>query len=718
MMHEKIRLSAKIPLIVVGAALMVGIGIGAASYITTTTSVRALTDARLQTAADVGQKQVASYLGAIETELTLVARNPMTVAALKDFTDAWTAIGGSPETTLQAAYIDNNPHPIGEKHLLDMAPTGTQYDAVHGRYHPWFRDLQQMSGYYDVFLFDAAGALVYSVFKEADYATNFAANGGPWADTDLGNVFRNALAATGDDRVVFEDFAPYGPSADAPASFVAHPVVDASGATIGVLAFQMPIDRINAIFNQKMGLGETGEMVLIGADGLMRNDSRFTDGVADILATKIEAPIVQNVMQAGVASGAASAHRTEAMKISGQAFSYHGVRYAVLAMQAEAEADAPVTAIETMGLVIGSILLLVVGAIGWFAARTITRPISALVADMRDLAEGDTGIALDGAKRDDEIGDMSKAVAVFRDGMIERQNLEDNTRQSEQKALDRQKRTESLVAGFQAEVKSALDGLADNATTMKETANVLTDLANGTSSRASTASSASETASGNVQTVASAAEQLAASISEIGRQVADTTSIVGEATHSANSTNDKVASLADGAERIGAVISMIQDIAEQTNLLALNATIEAARAGEAGRGFAVVASEVKELASQTAKATEEISTQVTEIQGSTKDAVEAIQAIAGTMDEVNSNMTAIATSVEQQGLATSEISQNVAQAAEGTNSVVENISGVTAATGETAESATNVSHAASEVDGGTDRLRQTIDRFLKDVAAA
>jgi methyl-accepting chemotaxis protein len=158
------------------------------------------------------------------------------------------------KSELQRVYITENPHPTGEKDKLYDAKTGSLYDVIHAKYHPWFHELQQDEGYYDVFLFDADGNLIYSVFKELDYATNFQSGGGEWASSDLGEVFRKAMQITEHHVVAFEDFAPYGPSYDAPASFMAYPV-KADGEAIGVLAFQMPIDKINELMRHNLGLG-------------------------------------------------------------------------------------------------------------------------------------------------------------------------------------------------------------------------------------------------------------------------------------------------------------------------------------------------------------------------------------------------------------------------------------------------------------------------------
>jgi methyl-accepting chemotaxis protein len=719
------RLAKKLPAFIVGGAVVVGVGVGLASYLAASNKIQSLTEERLMTAAKVGADSFANYLSVIEKELKLVATSPLTVKAVKEFSGAWSAwsmMGGNPQENLQTAYITENPHPTGEKHLLDAAETGSHYDTIHAAYHPWFRDMQQDSGYYDVFLFDKAGNLIYSVFKESDFATNFAAeDGGEWAETDLGVVFRAALKAGLEgaaDAKVFADFAPYGPSNNAPASFLAYPVKETDGSVIGVLAIQMPVDRINTLFSEKLGLGETGEIALVGPDHLMRNNSANTPDTQDILSTNVDAPFLTPAFEGGTATGTAELYRSKPMMVGAVGLEYRGAQYAVLAMQSTAAAMQPVNAIRNLMSFIGIGLLGIVGVAGFFAARSVTRPITSLVSDMEQLAHGDTQIALEGQDRTDEIGDMTKAVVVFRDNQIERQRLEAESAEATAAQVQRAKRVETLISQFKAEVQAGLQAVSDTAASMTETAETLTQIADGTSQQATSVAAASEEASVNVQTVAASAEELSASISEIGRQIETTSASVTHASDNAAATNAKVATLAEAAEQIGAVVSLIQDIAEQTNLLALNATIEAARAGDSGKGFAVVAAEVKELANQTAKATEEISSQINAIQGSTDEAVNAIDGIAKTMSEINEHMTTISTGIEQQGSATAEISHNVAQAADGTAAVVENITGVTQATGETASSAGIVRDASEAVRNQTQHLDETIAEFLQKVAAA
>lgn len=403
------------------------------------------------------------------------------------------------------------------------------------------------------------------------------------------------------------------------------------------------------------------------------------------------------------------------------------VREALLLVSHHAESlteASSATVSEAVGWMRIVILLGVAAAVaaavglGIWVQRTVTVPIHALTDQMNKLADGDTSFDIPGTGRADEIGAMAKTVEVFRANAIERTRLESEAAGEQERDQRRRQQVDGLVNAFRDDVKGTLAAVAANMDQMRDTAQVLTRIAGDTAGRSSSVASASEEASTNVQTVAAAAEELSGSINEISRQISETNRVVTEATQGARQTNEQVAGLATAAQRIGDVVGLIQDIAEQSNLLALNATIEAARAGERGKGFAVVAAEVKTLASQTANATDEISQQISAIQNSTGEAASAIQAIAKTMEEVNGYTNAIAAAIEEQGAATNEISGSIAQAASGTQSVVSNVTGLDSAAGETSQSASQVEHVSREAAAETERLRQSIDRFLTEVAAA
>ncbi|MDQ0473832.1 methyl-accepting chemotaxis protein [Labrys wisconsinensis] len=356
--------------------------------------------------------------------------------------------------------------------------------------------------------------------------------------------------------------------------------------------------------------------------------------------------------------------------------------------------------------------------VGWAASRMIARPVSLLTGVMRRLAAGQTEVDAPALKRADEIGEMSRAVAVFRDNALERRRLETAAEGEQQARAERQARIETLIDRFRGEAAATLAAVRRDAETMQATSGRLTEVAGESLSRAGEASGASQVASRNVDTVAAAAEELAASIREIDSRVAETVTVVGNASRQAGASNDKVAQLATAANRIGEAVNLIRSIAEQTNLLALNATIEAARAGVAGRGFAVVAAEVKALASQTALATQEIAAQVSEIQVSTGDAVTAIDTIAQLMREVNTYTNSIAAAVSQQGAATVEISRNAQGAADGTQAVVGTMADLSRVAGDATDAAVTVRDMAAGVAEASSALDRTVERFLADVAAA
>jgi methyl-accepting chemotaxis protein len=367
--------------------------------------------------------------------------------------------------------------------------------------------------------------------------------------------------------------------------------------------------------------------------------------------------------------------------------------------------------------IIGSILLLALVYYTMF--RQVLGPINKMTDAMGKLAENDHGVEIPGTDRTDEIGAMAGAVQVFKDNAIEADRLRLQTAAQEQGSEQEKRETTLKMAdGLESSVGGIVTIVSTAATQMQSAAQAMTATAEETSVQATAVAAASEEASSNVGTVASATEELSQSVNEIADRVSKSAEITNRAVEQANAANGTVEGMAEAAQKIGEVINLISDIAEQTNLLALNATIEAARAGEAGRGFAVVASEVKNLATQTAKATEDIKTQISGMQTITGDTVRAIEGITGIIAEVSNISSEIAAAVKEQGAATGEIAGSVQQAAQGTQEVSSNIAGVTQAAGETGESAGHVLQAAGELSTQSEALRHEVARFLDGLRAA
>jgi len=362
-----------------------------------------------------------------------------------------------------------------------------------------------------------------------------------------------------------------------------------------------------------------------------------------------------------------------------------------------------------------ALALVVIGIV--IIARSIARPLAAITATIKQVADGAENVVVPHSDRADEIGALARAIQVFQDAMGRNRNLASQVSQDSAAREARSRHIEQSVEGFREAIGAIMRGLSDNASVMRETAQTITRVTADASSRAGTAASATEQASHNVTAVASAAEELSASVEEIGRQVRQSAGAVEQTGQRTEKSIAEIESLAAATQRIDGVLNLIQAIAEQTNLLALNATIEAARAGDAGRGFAVVAHEVKALAGQTAKATAEIGENVAMIQSSTRSAVDAVREIGGAVREINDVTSAIAGAVGQQDQATREISSNAQSAAQGNETLVANITSLRDAIGETDTAAASVLTAASSLTETAATLSREVETFFQNLRA-
>jgi methyl-accepting chemotaxis protein len=369
-------------------------------------------------------------------------------------------------------------------------------------------------------------------------------------------------------------------------------------------------------------------------------------------------------------------------------------------------------------MVIAIVALALAFGIGIYLVRDISRAIASIVAPMRTLGSGDLTAIVPHQGEKTEIGTMADALQIFKDALIAKQAADVKAARDADAKIQRAQRVDNITRQFESMIGELVGSLSSSSTELEAAANTLTTTAETTGKTSGEAASASQEVSANVQSVASATEEITSSVQEISRQVQEASRVAGEAVRQAEKTDGSIADLSQAAGRIGDVVKLITAVAEQTNLLALNATIEAARAGDAGRGFAVVASEVKALAAQTAKATDEIGTQIAGMQAATRDSVTAIREIGTTIKLISEISSTIAAAVEEQGAATQEISRNVQHAAQRSGEVASSITEVSRGAGETGSASAQVLSSAQMLSTESTRLKTEVENFLHTVRAA
>ena len=677
---------------------------GYATYQSAARAIEQQAKQQLQTVNTITAKAVSRYFSSIEEQLRITAENRMTLEALEAFSTGYEKIITADDLNeeaidqarkdlatyytgefatefekqtgtdapiaallenlpdqaayLQYLYIRRNENPLGSKELLNAADDGSSYSAAHALYHPIFRNFLKRLGIYDFFLVDAeTGAIVYSVFKELDFATSL--KNGSFSGTNFARSFQKALSSGRRDAVAFADFETYLPSYQAPASFIAAPIHDGRDVR-GVVVFQLPIDRMTAIIGETTGMGETGETYAVAADRLFRSQSRFTDelGVGSTIINpkiKVDTVAVRSALDEGEAgTDIIRDYRDTEVLSSWRPVTIHrdarggekNVVWALISEIDQAEVLRPVRSLLQFALTI-------------FGITTI-------------------GVLLVSANIANRFTRAARRQATLVDGIVE------NTH---------------ALAGASEELTSVSQQMSAGAEETTAQANLV--------------SAAAEQVSGNTKLVSSSVENLLESIHEIAHSAQDAAAVARQSVEMAATTSGTMDELGRSSSQIGQVVKVITNIAEQTNLLALNATIEAARAGDMGKGFAVVANEVKELARETAKATEDIGAKIEAMQSDTKRAVTAIGEITAVIEKIDLLQTKIATAVEEQSVTTNEISRNIGEATTGSTEIAQNIVQVAQAAQSTAEGANNTQLSSQELARMAQGLQRLVDEYRR-----
>ncbi|WP_417805410.1 methyl-accepting chemotaxis protein [Thalassospira lucentensis] len=386
-----------------------------------------------------------------------------------------------------------------------------------------------------------------------------------------------------------------------------------------------------------------------------------------------------------------------------------------LAQTSFADAVSRADAVQRIFVIVAVIVVLLAGVVAVFVSRRISRPMTDLAQLIEQIANGDLNIDVRGVQRRDEIGTVARSVTVLRDQSKEAETL--RKERERVRAIDGERQKELIHATdhFQRTVQEALSGFDREFRSLNGSASDMEQIATSASARSADANQHSEQVLHHIEAVSQTTASLSAAIAEIGQQAQTSAEVAGKARTESEQSRALFEQLTNATQRIGDIVSLIEDIANQTNLLALNATIEAARAGDAGKGFAVVAGEVKNLASQTARATEDISSQVDEIRGLTDNVVKALQSVADVIGEVDQSAAAIASAVEEQQASTSGISDRIHDANGGMRTVAKAVDALDSETARVHHGSENVTRATSTLNTEASRLRDAIDGFLNQI---
>ncbi|MEO7221154.1 MAG: HAMP domain-containing protein, partial [Devosia sp.] len=432
----KMKIAQKLPLVLIGSALVVGVGIGIAAYMIGLETVDQQRAERMDASVQSGIDQVQDYFKNVSADLKLYGSRADTVTLIENLTKAFEPLNlqGNGTQMMQDAFIKNNPEPFGQRYLVDsVGQTVGNYDSQHKRFHPAWRTLLLERGYNDVILFNPQGFLIYSVQKFDDFATDFSkGSGNPLSEGELGKLFAK-VAAMPAGSTTFADLTVYGP-AKQPIAFIGTPVYKGD-ALAGVLVFEISATPFSNRVRSIRGLGQTGEAVIVGADGLMRSQSVFSDD-PNVLVTPLRGSVVDAAIAGERASGALQMFGREMIALAAP-FEFDGTKWAVVATQTEAEVLAPVTNMRNAMLGVGAALLAIAAALGLLFSRSVTRPITSLTGTMKALAEGKLDAEITGAKRSDEIGEMARTVEVFRENALKITSMTDEERAaSEQRRIE------------------------------------------------------------------------------------------------------------------------------------------------------------------------------------------------------------------------------------------------------------------------------------------
>jgi methyl-accepting chemotaxis protein len=686
--RKTLKLALKLPLYVVGFCVLLA---GILLTLSDRSLQRSALDAareRFEALAADRKVMLEAFLDAAEGSVTAFGASTSASDSVEWFSTTWEWIEGDTVQVLRKAFIDDNPFGAGERQKFITVPLGekgTPYHEQHAQFHPAIMAFMETNGFHNIILIGAEGDVIYTALKEDDFATNLET--GRYKDTGLAKVYNAAKAAEAG-TVFFSDFEPYAPSGGAPFGFLATPVYSGYGLQMGVMAAQLPVALMDRVLNSEAGLGATGQMFLAGPDMAARSSSRFEGGF-QILDPMAETRQITAALNGETVYLPAEPGRNAQEVIAlASPINVFGQNWALVGEIDRAEVMAPVIASRNSMLLAALGCTFLISVLGWFFARSVTRPIGGICDSMDGIAAGDLNSEIPAALRGDELGRIGQTLESMQSDLRA-------ARAAEEDRAERQREREGVVEALSVGLVNLADGdfsqpiteafpedheklRHDFNRTLETLSGTVTDVISASDSikkGADEISAASDDLSRRTESQAATLEETAAALDEMTASVksaADSArgveKIVSEAQTEAENSGlvvqnavSAMTEIEQSSGQISQIIGVIDDISFQTNLLALNAGVEAARAGEAGRGFAVVASEVRALAQRSSEAATEIKALISESSGQVERGVELVGKAGGALDSIVSRVSHISQLISEIAEGASEQSTGIGE---------------------------------------------------------
>ena len=817
------KIQYKLLVLLAGVALLPMLLLGYSMYRSASNGIKTQAFDNLTAIRTVKAKQIEDYFAQIDSQIQTFSQNLAIVEAMKEFPAALTAARSEVQVDedtmeamqqdllgyyknefgrvyeektsarpnlqaqinpldadsiyLQYQYISSNPNPLGSKETLDAADDGTNYSALHGKYHPMVRNFLNKFGYYDIFLCDLdSGDIVYSVFKEMDFTTSL--KDGPYSKTNFARAFDLAAKATSPEQTFLVDYEKYTPSYEDPASFISSPIYDGDK-KIGVAIFQMPIDKITGILDERTGLGYSGETYAVGSDNLMRNNSRFIqddekNGEGLLTTGTITKPttiINPELPVTTVASLDAQAGNTGTDFVADyRGFTvlsswtpitvYKGsgdtapIKWALMSEIDKIEVYSPLTAWD---IFVGSWWVVIPAFFGLLTVYLVAGRITRQANSINDML-GSIGIGMFDSRAekitDDELGDVAVSLNAMCDTTLSLIQSNDEREEIQNSIESLIGQMENIAAGdltIDAEVKDDITG------SIAGTVNSMTEQLKGLVQRVQNATNQVTTSAGTIASVSNQlSEESEAQANEIGtaservlsiteqiqlvaEQSEGSATVAKQARETATrgleavsntvegmdrirdqvqATSKRIKRLGESSQEVGEIVQLISDIADRTSILALNASIQASMAGDAGQGFAVVAEEVERLAERSTDATKQISTLIKAIQTETSEAIADMEestreVVEGSelATQAGQTLTEIDNVSQQLEYLITEVSTSATEQANAATEIATTMTRISETTKESAEKSRSATQSISQLSGLADTLRDSVAQF-------